>query len=327
VEWEKVDKNRTIIIVKFTNYNFMMLAIKRFNRISERVGSYMRLQPKTYYKIRSERISSKEFRIHDIPDQTEEESIKKSLRSLLKGEPFFIKSVRSAHNDIIVTLQSDKARHLLKNVWSIEIENDLYRFSPGYFQRSHMQARNTNVAKFSGFNNKKHKLSLILDILKSCDARNAYTKQDDADIYVEFPTPQDMTNACLYTYYNYKMKIIGIPRELSWIERPKFLKDHLPMEKSEVNLKPQDLTDGQTGHTVYHYTVNSDKTSDNNKKRRPDNYIKSHGIKEHRQQIPDCAISSNRIPIKNNRMLINKDSDLVDCIVESLETETPSDLC
>jgi hypothetical protein len=71
------------------------------------------------------------------------------------------------------------------------------------------------VAKFSGFDTNKHKISLILDILRSCNARNAYTKPGDKDLYVEFPTQQDMSNACLYTYYNYNMKIIGIPRELS----------------------------------------------------------------------------------------------------------------
>lgn len=112
-------------------------------------------------------------------------------------------------NDVIFTLKSDKARKVLKDIWSIDISGTLYRLTLGYFCRSHMETRNHFVAKFLDFNKEKHTLVLLLDILKSHDARNAYTKSGDSNIYVKFPTEQDMTNACLYTYYNYNMKITG----------------------------------------------------------------------------------------------------------------------
>lgn len=67
VEWEKVNNDKTLIIVKFNSYNAMQVAIKRFNRIAEKISSYMRLKAKTYYKIGTECISSWEFHIHEIP--------------------------------------------------------------------------------------------------------------------------------------------------------------------------------------------------------------------------------------------------------------------
>jgi hypothetical protein len=103
------------------------------------VGSYMRLKPKTYYKIGTKRISSIEFRIHDLPDNIANEEIEKSIQSILKGEPFFIKTYRSTKNNVIFTLKSDKAHHILKNIWSIEIKGALYHISLGYFRRLHME--------------------------------------------------------------------------------------------------------------------------------------------------------------------------------------------
>lgn len=67
---------------------------------------------------------------------------------------------------VIFTFKTDKARQLLKSIWSIIIDEH-FCLTPGYFQRSHMENRNRHVAKFLGFDKSQHTLALLLDILKS----------------------------------------------------------------------------------------------------------------------------------------------------------------
>lgn len=77
-----------------------------------------------------------------------------------------------------------------------------------------------------GFDHNVHLLALLLDILKAWDTKNTYSKTDDDNVYVEFKNKSDINNACLYTYYNYNMKITGLSREILWSNRQDFLKDN-----------------------------------------------------------------------------------------------------
>lgn len=63
-----------------------------------------------------------------------------------------------------------------------------------------MELRNRYVTKFLVYNKTKYLLALLLDILKSWNTKNAYTKPDNDNIYMEFQNERDMANACLYTY-------------------------------------------------------------------------------------------------------------------------------
>src|SRR4051794_1757960 len=128
-------------------------------------------------------------------------------------------------NDVIITLQSDQARHLLKNIWSIEINTTLCRVVPGHFQKSHIAERNRFVAKFSGFS-RNTPTPNILEALKVHDARNAYYPTDKDEVHVEFPTEQLMIKACIYSIHIRDMHIKGIPREGAWSNRDKFLAKH-----------------------------------------------------------------------------------------------------
>lgn len=52
----------------------------------------MHLKVKTYFKIDSKRILSKEFCIYDLFDHISNDSVKKSLRYIFKEESFYIKN-------------------------------------------------------------------------------------------------------------------------------------------------------------------------------------------------------------------------------------------
>lgn len=92
VEWDKEDKDKTYIIVKFNSYNAMQLAIKRFNRLAERVGSYMRLKPKTYFKVGCDQISSREFKITIFQIMLRENKLEKACDIFLKENHFLSKT-------------------------------------------------------------------------------------------------------------------------------------------------------------------------------------------------------------------------------------------
>jgi hypothetical protein len=225
VEWDK-ESDKTKIIVKFNSYQALQSATKRFNRIAAKVYSRMRLTPKTYYKIGSKHISSREFKILEVPIDMDKELIEQAIRKILKGQPFYVKDKCFIKNKVLFTLKDENACNLLKDIWLIEINNDLYRLTLGYFQKSHIEQKNHFVGKFLGFV-KDTKLSEVLDILIICNAKNAYKKTDDDNIYVKFLNESDMINAYSHTFYKGKLTIKGAPRETKWSDRSLFLKSIL----------------------------------------------------------------------------------------------------
>ena len=88
----------------------MLTAVKRFNKTAKKVQSIMHLASRTYYKNGLTRISSREFKILNVPDNIDKKEIEPAIRKLLKGRhPFFIKDKRSPKGDIIFTLKNEHA--------------------------------------------------------------------------------------------------------------------------------------------------------------------------------------------------------------------------
>src|SRR5438034_10117951 len=80
-EWDKeIEDGKTHIVIKFTSLNLMMKAIKRFNNTAIEVKSIMRLKSKRYFKFGSKWISSREFKILNVPADVKDESIETAIR-------------------------------------------------------------------------------------------------------------------------------------------------------------------------------------------------------------------------------------------------------
>lgn len=177
-----------------------------------------------------------------------------------------------------------------------------------------METRNHHITKFLRFDNKKHNLSLLLNILKSHNARNAYIKPDKNNVYVEFSIQEDRNNACLYTYYNYNIKIVGIPRELIWKERNSFFGNHKPLFI---------LPSTEDKEVIRH---NAHEHKHNNNIITPSSILKVKPCKNkptYYSNVQKFTTSSNRIQINPSKLKVLY---VADCIVESV-SEQVLDLC
>src|SRR5437016_3657367 len=67
----------------------------------------------------------------------------------------------------------------------------------------------------------------MMEILLTCDARYAYSKQnDDRYIYVQFANEQDLIEACTCTFYKGSYVVTGLPKDTFWTDRQAFLAKH-----------------------------------------------------------------------------------------------------
>src|SRR5437016_1867156 len=103
-EWDKEnDAGKTHIVVKFSSLNYLKKAIRRFNNTAIEVKSIMRLKSKKYFKFGSKWISSREFKILNVPADINDECIETAIRHIVHGQPFYIKNGRSLKNDVTFT--------------------------------------------------------------------------------------------------------------------------------------------------------------------------------------------------------------------------------
>src|SRR6266542_3107559 len=59
----------------------------------------------------------------------------------------------------------------------------------------------------------------MLDILTAHDARFAYQKASDPNIYVKFATKSDLHAACQGTFHFEDMSINGLPQNIPWSDK------------------------------------------------------------------------------------------------------------
>src|SRR5438034_4365355 len=186
----------------------------------------MRLKSKRYFKFGSKWISSREFKILNVPEDINKECIETAIRHIMHGQPFYVHHGRTLNNDVTFTLKNDHACNTLKNVWAININDNIFQLTPGFFQKSHLEYRNQYIRKFQGLTPKNNAANMM-DILLTCDARYAYSKHNnDRYIYVQFANEQDLFEACTRTFYKGSSKITGLPKDTLWTNRQAFLSEH-----------------------------------------------------------------------------------------------------
>jgi len=114
---------------------------------------------------------------------------------------------------------------MIKDIWTIEIGSQLYQLMPGFFQQSHIDKRNQHVGKFQGLNLESSPASL-LEILILHDAKYAYRKPNDPHFYAQFAKESDLLEACSGSFYKGNLKIIGTPKDITWMNRQQFLEEN-----------------------------------------------------------------------------------------------------
>ena len=190
------------VIIKFDHIINLQMACKAFN------GDFSdyKAEIKKYYLIGHERYSSKDFKIIDVPNTISNDKIMKSLHALTRKTDFIIRSRNNA-NDIYFHTSDHQALNILKESWSMIIENNFYRIRPAFFKKEDFEKRNTWVGKFKGIqrDSKAHDIKAIFDHMRGMNYywRNKEKFVNDDNIYVKFKTENDLLNA-LHKNIHYK---------------------------------------------------------------------------------------------------------------------------
>ncbi|CAB5196260.1 unnamed protein product [Rhizophagus irregularis] len=350
VEYNATDKH---IIIKNYAIGGMRRMVRLFNHFFK--DSNLKMKEKKYYTLHGQRISSREFKILEIPNNIDRTSIESSIRRLLHGSPFFItdKSFKyRSENTMTVyfTVKDEYARQLLKNVWSIDIENYIYRLGPAHFKASDFDERKKHRGEFIGFG-KEHTAAKALEITAPFNPKSAF-KQSPDKIIVEFQNEADLFNACDKNYHFSDFNIKGYPLGYNWPQRDRAISklkklqldksNHIPDKsnqtqlvdshetaanhdddsKEKVNNKPhiqgQHITLGRHTHWNQRFKNNHNSKNHNITKKNLDN-------------IPFCASGSNKIPLglkSHCSMNNNKDniiiSDNTSSDTSSTHSNTPN---
>ncbi|POG61924.1 hypothetical protein GLOIN_2v1785965 [Rhizophagus irregularis DAOM 181602=DAOM 197198] len=294
VEYNATDKH---IIIKNYAIGGMRRMVRLFNHFFK--DSNLKMKEKKYYTLHGQRISSREFKILEIPNNIDRTSIESSIRRLLH------------------------ARQLLKNVWSIDIENYIYRLGPAHFKASDFDERKKHRGEFIGFG-KEHTAAKALEITAPFNPKSAFKQRPDK-IIVEFQNEADLFNACDKNYHFSDFNIKGNPLGYNWPQRERAIKtaaNHDDDSKEKVNNKPhiqgQNITLGRHTHRNQRFKNNQNSKNHNITKKNLDN-------------IPYCASGSNKIPLglkSHCSMNNNKDniiiSDNTSSDTSSTNSNTPN---
>ncbi len=212
VEYSKQDGT---ILTKNHSYNGMIWMVCHFNNNFKE--NKIKLTPKKYYKLNGTHISSRDFKILNVPRDLNNKAIEQGIRKLLNGKPFFIKQQsfkkrNESHNTIFFIVRDECARNIVKNSWSIEIYTDM---------RQHISLKKTSPrgkkyrTEFEGFDASRI-AAKAMEVLVAHNPMNAY-KQSPTKIIVEFNKEHDLFNACRNTFNFGKHKIKGIPVDYNWV--------------------------------------------------------------------------------------------------------------
>ena len=114
VEYSKQDGT---ILTKNHSYNGMIWMVCHFNNNFKE--NKIKLTPKKYYKLNGTHISSRDFKILNVPRDLNNKAIEQGIRKLLNGKPFFIKQQsfkkrNESHNTIFFIVRDECARNIVK---------------------------------------------------------------------------------------------------------------------------------------------------------------------------------------------------------------------
>ncbi|CAB5391251.1 unnamed protein product [Rhizophagus irregularis] len=256
------------------------------------------MKEKKYYTLHGQRIiSSREFKILEVSNNIDRTSIESSIRRLLHSSPFFITDkcfkYRSENTmTVYFTVKDEYARQLLKNVWSIDIENYIYHLGPAHFKANDFDERKKHRGEFIGFG-KEHTAAKALEITAPFNPKSAF-KQSPDKIIVEFQNEADLFNACDKNYHFSDFNIKGYPLGYNWPQRDRAISSHEIAanhdddSKEKVNNKPhlqgQHITHGRHTHRNQRFKNNYNSKNHNINKKNLDN-------------IPSCTSGSNKTPL------------------------------
>ncbi|CAB5368599.1 unnamed protein product [Rhizophagus irregularis] len=235
----------TFIEEKVTTYN-AYIPINDINFYDS--DSNLKIKEKKYYTLHGQRISSREFKILEVPNNIDRTSIESSIRHLLHGSPFFITDkcfkYRSENTmTVYFTVKDEYARQLLKNVWSIDIENYIYRLGPAHFKANDFDERKKHRGEFIGFG-KEHTVAKALEITAPFNPKSAF-KQSLNKIIVEFQNEVDLFNACDKNYHFSDFNIKGYPLGYNWPQRDRAISKLKKLQFDKSNHTPDKSTQPQ----------------------------------------------------------------------------------
>jgi hypothetical protein len=196
-EWRKFADDMQLLL-KFDNYQHRHNAINMFHR--KCASNNMRLRPKYYYRVGSTRYSSREFIIKDIPEEIADLDIKRAISKVLGAKSFYLKPRIKASPYTAFTLANEKSCHLIKQHWSIAINNNMYRIAPAYMDKHALRKCNDNLAGFTGFKDEDTTVTVI-EFLTSLNPKYAFKHCTENLFYVSFETETALFNACNKTIY------------------------------------------------------------------------------------------------------------------------------
>ncbi len=220
------------IVVKFDSFEALRHAVSIFNQFFNNSGLVLRM--KKYYLHQNRRISTKEFKILQVPNDYSDDMIKDDIRSSLRGIQFYIRAAggtkdsnKKGHKTVFFTVKDPADCHIVKHQWCIALQNSIYRMCPAYFSEHELKERKKYQAEFTGFD-ASHSMIKALEVLSMHNLKNAY-RQSDSKIVVEYDQEADLFNACEHAIYFSSYKVVGTPRDYPcWIFNQK------PLVKSPV---------------------------------------------------------------------------------------------
>ena len=325
------------VIIKFDHIINLQMACKAFN------GDFpdCKAEIKKYYRIGHERYSSKDFKIINVPKSITSETILEALHIVTKRKDFIIRN-RNLANDVYFYTSDHYALNILKETWSIIIENEFYRVTPAFFKKENIEQRNLWVGKFKGLSREDNKHE-IKNIFEHMGGMNFYWRDKtefntDNNIYIEFKRESDLISAT-YRNIQYKnFKIRGIRRGEMWpvaihkannqqemttdqninstdTLKQSQIKEHLNVNNVQtVNIPSINAqiigswlnNNDKTSHPVRHKTSNNERRLQSISLR--SNVRKGKQIVDH-QTENTVATGANNIPITNPRVLSSSNKD------------------
>jgi benzoyl-CoA reductase/2-hydroxyglutaryl-CoA dehydratase subunit BcrC/BadD/HgdB len=176
-----------------------------------------------------QRVSSKEFKILNVPKEITKEEISKAIFNVIKANTFYIKKSgiktrdkNRATNTVFFTVNEDSCRQLLKNTWSISIRHHLYILASAAASEKDLSQRKYYRGEFYGFDS-NHNMDKVIETFAMHNPKHAF-RQTEKKVIVEFKTVGELYSACEHPIHFDKYQIRGTPRGADWIKRDADLK-------------------------------------------------------------------------------------------------------
>ncbi|GES94145.1 hypothetical protein GLOIN_2v1485434 [Rhizophagus clarus] len=114
------------------------------------------------------------------------------------------------------TVKDSDTCKLIKNIWSISIDNILYRLAPANYSKSDMINWKKFLGEFVGFDNTISPAT-VQETYVAQNSKHVYQQSPDKFI-LEFSSEHDLFNACAMKVHFNDYHITGSPRnyEVNW---------------------------------------------------------------------------------------------------------------